>query len=193
MRLSPCHRAPQWDDKQPRLSQTESQQSCQLQAASPASGALTSGALDTNQRYNHTLRSHTLQVTSDSWSGSTYLTFMAKPEGIIFLGHSKSVEWIRIPDSTNSTAFESGLKEEQNLTRTTATSITTHVGSNSCEDDNTGITEATGRHGDILWQFTLIALYFNRQLSERYGHHVPRLQQIAERAGLRATTVLATI
>lgn len=34
---------------------------------------------------------------------------MAKPEGIMFLGHSKSVEWIRVPDSIRRIALLSGL------------------------------------------------------------------------------------
>lgn len=37
------------------------------------------------------------------------LTFIANPEGIMFLGHSKSVEWIRVPDSIRRTALLSGL------------------------------------------------------------------------------------
>ena len=41
------------------------------------------------------------------------LTFIAKPDGILFLGHSNSVEWIRIPDSISSTALVSGLKHAQ--------------------------------------------------------------------------------
>lgn len=36
-------------------------------------------------------------------------TFMAKLDGIIFLGHSNSVVWIRMPDSSKSVALKSGL------------------------------------------------------------------------------------
>lgn len=40
------------------------------------------------------------------------LTFMANPDGMVFLGHSNSVEWIRIPDSISTTALVSGLKHK---------------------------------------------------------------------------------
>jgi len=39
----------------------------------------------------------------------SHSTFIAKPEGIMFFGHSNSVVWKRQPDSSSSTYFSSGL------------------------------------------------------------------------------------
>lgn len=46
-------------------------------------------------------------------TNSGEFTFMAKLDGIMFFGHSNSVMWMRIPDSSSSVALQSGLWAKQ--------------------------------------------------------------------------------
>lgn len=50
-----------------------------------------------------------LRVLKFNFKYKLKFTFMAKLDGIIFLGHSNSVVWIRMPDSSKSVALKSGL------------------------------------------------------------------------------------
>lgn len=136
--FSPCHTVQLSSGRQPHQSQTGSQQSCPSQAAWRKLSAVFSDVSDTAAKilkilcYHTTLSFEThmqcngifhsiLKLCSINFrigNAMAYLnkkrgilTFIAKPDGIMFLGHSKSVEWMRVPDSTNSTALLSGLRK----------------------------------------------------------------------------------
>lgn len=133
-RLSPCHRAPQSDGKQLRLIRTGNPRSCRSQAAwlMPTFWILSVYGTETGQGRQDMIMNRSSTEGSEHtafenlWllqNSSTYIrnaciiihiipTFMANPDGMVFLGHSNSVEWIRIPDSISSTALVSGLKHK---------------------------------------------------------------------------------